>query len=72
VSAPALTVGELITRFWPHVERHYRRADGSPTSEVHNYQLSFRPLRKLYETLPTAELTPLKLKAVREAMVAAG
>jgi hypothetical protein len=29
-----LTIGELILHFWPHVEQHYRDADGQPTREV--------------------------------------
>jgi integrase len=69
--APGLTVGELILRFWPHVERHYRHPDGTPTGEVENYRHSLRPLRQLYEGLPAAEFSPLKLKAVRETMVKA-
>src|SRR5438105_783548 len=28
------TVGELILAYWPQVEKHYRRADGSATNEV--------------------------------------
>src|SRR5262245_11741276 len=29
-----LTVNELIGAFWPHVEQHYRRPDGTRTKEV--------------------------------------
>jgi integrase len=70
--APGLTVGELILRFWPHVEQHYRRRDGSPTAEAENYRYALRPLRQLYETLAAAEFSPLKLKAVRQGMAEAG
>jgi integrase len=66
------SVGELILSFWGHAERHYRRPDGSPSSELNNFRLSFRPLRKLYEALPAAEFSPLKLKAVRQSMIDAG
>ena len=31
--APGMTIGELIVRFWQHVEQHYRHPDGTPTSE---------------------------------------
>ncbi len=67
-----VTVGGLILRFWAHAERHYRRADGSPTSEPDNYRLSLRPLRKLYESLPADEFSPQKLKAVRQVMIDVG
>jgi integrase len=67
-----VTVGELILRFWTHVRDHYRHPDGTPTSEVDNFRLSLRPILRLYETLPAAEFTPLKLKAVRQAMVDSG
>jgi integrase len=72
VQTPGLTVGELLVRFWPHVEQHYRHADGTPTSEVNDYRLSLRPLRQLYEALPAAEFGPLALKAVRNRMVESG
>ena len=32
-----LTVVELCARFLKHAKRHYRRADGTPTSTIHNY-----------------------------------
>jgi integrase len=67
-----LTVGELIVRYWPFVERHYRRPDGTPTGEADNIRLALRPLRQLYETLPASEFSPLKLKAIRQHMVEAG
>ena len=72
-SAPPLTVSDLILRFWEaHVTIHYRHSDGSPTSEVGNYRLSLRPLRKLFGVAPAGEFSPLKLKAVRQAMIDAG
>ncbi len=72
VAPSGLTVNELIVAFWKHVEQHYRRPDGTPTSEVNNYRVSFRHLRRLYGTLPATELSPLKLKAIRAEMIRAG
>jgi integrase len=63
-----LSVNELLVAFLEHAERHYRRPDGTLTSEVKNYKLSVRPLRELYGTLPAAEFSPLKLKVVRQKM----
>jgi integrase len=72
VAPSGLTVNELVLAFWKHVEQHYRRPDGSPTSEVNNYRVSFRHLRRLYGMLPATELSPLKLKAIRDEMIRAG
>src|SRR5262245_47078611 len=36
--APALTVNELILKFWRHAEQHYRRLDGTPTHELRDYR----------------------------------
>src|SRR5262249_52545510 len=46
-AADTPTVAELILRFWGHAERHYRRADGTPTDELDAYRLTLRPLRQL-------------------------
>jgi integrase len=67
--APPLTVNEPILAFWRHAEQHYRRDDGSPTSELADYRLSLRPLRELYGPTPAADFSPLKLKAVRQRMI---
>ena len=67
-----VTVGELIVRFWRHAERHYCRPDGTATNEPNNYRLALRPLRRLYEALPAADFSPMKLKAVRQVMIEAG
>ncbi|MFO0879949.1 MAG: site-specific integrase [Gemmataceae bacterium] len=69
-SPQAVTVEELLVRFWEHVETHYRHSpSGEPTSEVGHYRLSLRPLRHLFGKLPVTEFTPLKLKAVRQLML---
>ena len=65
----ALSVNELILRFWTHVEEHYRHPDGTPTSEVDNYRLSLRPLRELHGHTRAREFGPLALKAVRQRMI---
>src|SRR5262249_45412314 len=46
--ASDITVNELIGIFWPHVEKHYRRPDGTPTKEVLDFKMSLRPLAHLY------------------------
>ncbi|QJW94600.1 tyrosine-type recombinase/integrase [Frigoriglobus tundricola] len=69
---PPLTIAELILQFWErYATVYYRHTDGTPTSEQENYKLSLRPLRKLFGKLPAAEFSPLKLKAVRQTLIAA-
>ena len=45
-AASDLTVNKIFNRLWPQVEAHYRRPDGSPTSEVEDFKLSLRPVRR--------------------------
>jgi hypothetical protein len=67
-----LSVSELIIHFVEHAERHYRRPDGSSTSEVSEYKRSLRVLRQMYGTTSAASFGPLALKAVRQRMIDAG
>jgi integrase len=64
-----LTVNELMTSFWKHAERHYRRPDGTATHELEDYRLTLRPLKRLYGHTPAKDFGPLALKAVRQAMI---
>src|SRR5581483_3885458 len=70
--AGALSVNELMTAFLAHAEEHYRREDGTQTSEVREYKATIKAVRVLYGTLPAADFSPLKLKAVRQSMIDAG
>ena len=66
-----LTIVELMIQFWRHCERHYVK-NGEPTDEQAGIRLAIRPLRELYGSTPAAAFGPLKLKAVREQMIAQG
>src|SRR5215470_4860683 len=44
VKSGPVTVSQLLEAFWKHVEEHYRKPDGSPTSEVGEYRMALRPL----------------------------
>jgi integrase len=68
-AASDLSVNELIVRFWPHVEAHYRHPDGTPTREQEDYKFSLRPLKHLYGYTPAKDFGPRSLKAVRQLMV---
>jgi integrase len=63
-----IMVVELTDRFWAHVEQHYRKPDGTPTSEIDNFRCALRPLRHLFGTTSAKDFGPLSLKAVRVLM----
>jgi integrase len=73
VQPEPLSVTELIVAYLTrHVAIHYSRSDGTSTTEVNEYRLALRPVRDLLGRVPANEFSPLKLKAVREQMIAAG
>ena len=74
-SAPPVAgpnVAELILAFWRHAQIHYRHPDGTPTGELGNLKVAFKPLRALYADTPACDFGPLALRAVREKMVESG
>ena len=44
VAPGEITVVEIVQRFWLHAKTHYRKPDGSPTSELENFRQALRPL----------------------------
>jgi integrase len=64
-----LSINELALAYWRHAEQHYRRPDGTKTSEQNEYRMALRPLKHLYGGTPAQAFGPLALKAVRELMV---
>jgi integrase len=67
-----LTVIEVCAAFWQHAKTHYTRADGSPTQELANYKRVIAPLRELFGRTPVEEFGPIKLKVVRDRLIADG
>ena len=67
-----ITIVELVSAFWAHAKRHYRRADGSPSRERANYRSVLKLLKNLYGHTLVGDFTPLALKALREQMIAKG
>jgi hypothetical protein len=65
----APSISHVIHAFWEHAKVHYRRPDGSPTSELDNFRQALRPLRRLYGTSSSLKFGPQALKAVREHMI---
>jgi integrase len=64
-----LTITELVARFWPYAEQHYRYPDGRTTNELADFKYSLRPLVHFYGHTPAKEFGPLALKVVRQKMV---
>jgi integrase len=69
---PCPTVNELLLAWMQHAQRHYRRADGTPTGEVSEYRYTVRVVRELYGHTPGRDFGPLALEAVRNRMVELG
>ena len=67
-----ITVLDLVSAFWGHAKRHYRRADRSSTRERANYRSVLRLLKKLYGHTLASDFTPLALKALREQIISKG
>ena len=67
-----VTVLELCAAFWLFAEVHYRLPSGKPSSEISNYKSALRFLRENASDAPVTEFGPLRLKAVRQAMIDAG
>jgi hypothetical protein len=66
------SVNEVILAFMRYAEQHYRRPDGTQTTEVREYGRAFGPLRRLYGRSPAPDFGPLALKACRQEMLASG
>ncbi len=70
-SSAGLSINELILAYFRFAEGYYVK-NGKSTSELGLIKDTLRVLRELYGTTAAAEFSPLKLKAVREAMIAKG
>lgn len=68
-AASDITIAELVLSYWPEVEKHYRRLDGTPTHEVEAYRHALKPLRVLYGHTIATKFGPLALEVVRQSMI---
>jgi integrase len=68
-SSPDLTINELLERYLPYAEQHYRHGDGSPTSELSEVKTSLRRLRQQYGHTLASAFGPLSLKALRSHLI---
>lgn len=72
IAGTDLAVSELILAFWRHAQSHYRKPDGTPTSEIAVYKQVLKVLRRLYGHTRAKDFGPLCLKAVMSEMIAIG
>jgi integrase len=63
-----LTLVELMAAYRRHARAYYRK-NGKLTGEVRMIEIAMRYVRRLYGRTPVVDFGPLKLKAVRSAMV---
>lgn len=70
-SASGITITELVVAYFTFAEGYYVK-DGKQTGEVRVIRDTLRVLREHYGSTPAADFGPLRLKAVREAMIALG
>ena len=63
-----LSVNQVILAFWKHAETYYVK-EGKPTTELANFRIALKWLRRLYGRSPASEFGPLALKSIRHEMV---
>ena len=68
----AITIKELIARFWMHAEQYYRTASDGRIKELEQFCLALRPLKELYSNTLATDFGPRALKAVQQHLVAMG
>jgi len=70
--AAAITVSELVLRYWQDRVQPLYQKNGKATDRQSHMRLALAPLRRLYGKTLAVEFGPRKLKAVREDIIADG
>lgn len=71
IDETAYSIAELIVAYLEHAAVVYRK-DGKPSSHLHTVEDAMSSLKNLYGLEAVKDFGPLKLKAVRQAMVGRG
>lgn len=66
-----VTIGQLSLLFFRHCEGHYRK-NGELTSEYQLIRLALRHVNRRHKDEPADSFTPMKLEAIRDAMIESG
>ncbi len=67
-----LSVNEALVQYWRFATQHYRKLDGTPTTEQSIIKTALRPLKRLYGSTQAAKFGPLALQTVRQQFIEAG
>jgi integrase len=67
-----IAIVEMLAQFVTFAKAHYRRPDGTATSEFRNIADAVGPLTRMYGDTAAASFGPLKLRAVRDEMIRLG
>jgi len=67
-----ITVAEVVAAFRRHAGTYYRDAEGVLSRAVQNIDEALKPVVRLFGKTPAAEFGSLRLKAVRDTMIADG
>lgn len=70
-TANELTIAELVLAYWRFAGTYYVK-DGKPTTELDCLRIAFRPLTRLFSKTLANEFGPMRLKAVRDALIEHG
>ena len=68
----AITVVEVLGKYYEHAVSYYSDSDGKPTKELACMKSAIKPVRELYGDVPAIEFGPKKLAAVRQRMIGLG
>jgi hypothetical protein len=66
-----ITLVELLAAFSGHVRAYYCDAQSNSTSDLAHFKQVIAPLNKLFGATPAREFGPLKLEAIRNAVIQA-
>ena len=67
-----LSLADLWASFKLHADGYYRRADGSPSGEAFNLEVSFTHALETFGPLLAKDFGPATLRAIRDQMIAGG
>lgn len=67
-----MSIAKLCKLYCEHADNYYRRSDGCRTQESNTVRHALKPLRQMFGRKPVSSIGPLRLKEVRDAMVALG
>ena len=65
-AGPGMTVTELCAAYWRHAQAHYRKRDGTATTQIHVVKQVIRDVRRVYGSMLSADFGPKALAVMRQ------